>query len=369
MLRSIYLVSRLKQVGPINQAFNITSGLDKSEVRPLVVTLFDELPGNSWLNKYIDGGIEVISLKASKWKLNSATKRLDKIIAERGIDIVHSSGISADFVNRKLKSKVVKITTIRSNINDLHEDGNLLVRHLIRHQFIKNLKGIPNRVACSDSLASNISNDTGMSCSSIPNGVNIDIYKPVDSDQKIALRKKLNLPTTDKIIVSIGIFYTRKRMGQILQAFTELQTNGYTLVMVGGGEEYETLQNKYAHLPNVIFTGSVSNPLEYYQSADIFVSASVAEGLPNSVLEALACGLPVVLSDIGPHKECIQQDIRAGLLYQQDNEAELKKALKESFNWDLDTKSQIASSLAITHLSKYVMARKYAELYKKLTAK
>ena len=164
MINSIYLVSRLKQVGPINQALNITSGFNKEEIKPLVVTLFEEIPGNSWYDKYQSKGIEVISLKASKWNLRNAANMLDNIIRERGIQVVHSSGLSADYVNRLLKTPVVKLTTLRSNITDLQETGNIVIRTISQYQFVKNIKNIPTRVACSKSLAHNISNDTGLPC-------------------------------------------------------------------------------------------------------------------------------------------------------------------------------------------------------------
>lgn len=55
----------------------------------------------------------------------------------------------------------------------------------------------------------------------------------------------------------------------------------------------------------VLFLGQKA-PLEYLQCADYTISASLSEGLPNSTLESLACGVPMILSDIDPHKEIMR---------------------------------------------------------------
>ena len=57
--------------------------------------------------------------------------------------------------------------------------------------------------------------------------------------------------------------------------------------------------------PRIHFLGQISNVQDYLQVADVFVSAALSEGLPNTVLEAMASGLPTVLSDIPAHREIL----------------------------------------------------------------
>ena len=141
-----------------------------------------------------------------------------------------------------------------------------------------------------------------------------------------------------------------------------LGRNDYDFVIVGDGEEKERLQllaegNKHIH-----FVGKHDNVVEYYQAADVFVSSSLAEGLPNTVIEAMACGLPCVLSDIGPHEEILEYDPEAGLIARLGKN-DWTEELNEVFGWNLQEKSEKARKIIDNHLSKYIMAEKYAMLY------
>ena len=79
--------------------------------------------------------------------------------------------------------------------------------------------------------------------------------------------------------------------------------------------EFNELKKQYGNVANVVMTGSVSNVNEYLQASDIYITSSKSEGLPNGVLEAMAVGLPVIMSDIEQHKEVFNQNNKIGRLY------------------------------------------------------
>jgi glycosyltransferase involved in cell wall biosynthesis len=94
-----------------------------------------------------------------------------------------------------------------------------------------------------------------------------------------------------------------------------------SLVLVGDGEERDRLASKAAELgvaDRVHFAGRVADPAEYLRAADAFVLPSVAEGMSNSLLEAMATGLPCLASDIGGNTDLLGQR-GAGLLLPGDN--------------------------------------------------
>lgn len=115
-------------------------------------------------------------------------------------------------------------------------------------------------------------------------------------------------------LISVGSLMWRKAYGYQLQVLKMLKQEGRSVrvLIIGDGNELEGL--KYmAHVlgvtDGVTFVGQVpANELpQLYQSADLYISTSVAEGLSNSVVEAAACGLPIISFDCEGMKEVVHQ--------------------------------------------------------------
>jgi len=152
----------------------------------------------------------------------------------------------------------------------------------------------------------------------LPNGVSLENFTPVaDEAEKIALRNRHNLPSNHQIVLYSGSLIPRKGTDILLEAWRRVaaQTPNATLVLLGSTglrntfrdpqlrTEFETFAEKTKPVikelqesGSLIVTGEVDTPDSYYQAADIFVFPSRREGLPNAVLEAMASGLPCVLS-------------------------------------------------------------------------
>ena len=96
-------------------------------------------------------------------------------------------------------------------------------------------------------------------------------------------------------------------MGFLIEFSEMLERKGidHSLTILGDGPMIETLKIKASS--KVIFAGNVKNVQEYLLDSDICLSSSVSEGLPNTILEAISAGLPLVLSDIPPHKEIAEK--------------------------------------------------------------
>jgi len=112
----------------------------------------------------------------------------------------------------------------------------------------------------------------------------------------------------DITIISVGRLVPIKDPGLVLRAFAGQGGDGAKLVFVGDGElraELEASAETGGVAGRVRFTGMLGRQDVYRElaAADIYVSASLGEGLPVAVLEAMACRCPVILSDIPPHRE------------------------------------------------------------------
>ena len=106
------------------------------------------------------------------------------------------------------------------------------------------------------------------------------------------------------------------------------------LTLLGDGEDREKIKNaiKANNADSYIFTlGLKKNVEDYLKKSDIYVSASKTEGLPLSILEAMACGLPVVATDAGGTRDIVKDGIN-GFLIEVDNEVEMKAALQQLIN-------------------------------------
>lgn len=134
-------------------------------------------------------------------------------------------------------------------------------------------------------------------------GVGLDMSRIPHHDEKYlnTKREELNLPKDKFILLSSGELIKRKNHETILRALTELKEFPIHYVICGHGELDSYLKELTAslELSNIVsFLGYREDMIDIYQIADIFLFPSYQEGLPMSLLEAMACGLPVVCSNI-----------------------------------------------------------------------
>lgn len=166
----------------------------------------------------------------------------------------------------------------------------------------------------------------------IYNGFYPDQFRP--GDQTVA-RKKLDLPMDKKICLFVGNLYPVKGLSYLLQAFSKLasHTDQVQLVLVGDGKLKSPLQREANTLgigPVVSFMGR--RPYDeiptWLQSADVVVLSSLSEGLPSILLESMACGKPMIATDVGGIAE-ILQDGETGRLVPARNVEKLANALTD----------------------------------------
>ena len=148
----------------------------------------------------------------------------------------------------------------------------------------------------------------------IPNGVNLQRFHPPQTEQELkdreALRARFGIEADHQVIVAVGAIMPRKGQDQVVRAWREILPrfpNTHLLFVGPRSDTHDPKRKKFgAEIADLIatssapdkvhFSGIVEDVDSYLRAADIFILASKREGTPNSVLEAMAAGLPALVT-------------------------------------------------------------------------
>jgi L-malate glycosyltransferase len=359
----LYIVSTLGSSGPTNQLYSILINIDRKKFVPKIITLSKE-PENSRHEDFKRLKINIYSLDLSRLEFWLKGKRkLIKMVEELDPDVIHTSGYRADrFAVRYLK-KFKHCNTIH---NFAYEDYTMtygkIIGKILASNHIKSLSKMTYPIACSYSITKKLKDYCNVTTYTIPNGVDETYFSPVDELEKAKLRKKLGLNTRKRIVIFVGSLCSRKDPFTAIRAFQKANiSSSAVLVLLGDGPLLKECK-KY-NGEHIIVKGKVENVREFLKCADIFISSSKSEGLPMAVLEAINCGLPVILSDIESHREILSKNPVIGDKFSIGNVDELKKCFQYYIKCNLKYKSKEARLLGESYYSSKVMCDAYEKIY------
>jgi len=155
--------------------------------------------------------------------------------------------------------------------------------------------------------------------------VSPDVFYPSD---KAAARSSLGLPEKGFVVVCVGRLERSKGVEEVLGAVAALIADGVQarLIFVGDGSHRGALERAARSLgvqPDVSFLGFLPRPMvaTALNASNVFASASWKEGFSVALLEALACGVPVVSTDVGGASEAIQHGVNGFIARDRDPSA------------------------------------------------
>ena len=181
----------------------------------------------------------------------------------------------------------------------------------------------------------------------IPNGVDVSEFKAVGG----AFKGKL---------VSTGRLIPRKGYKYLIEALSKV--DGFELTLIGEGNQTDELKALASELDvKVNFIGYVEHSLiaDEYRKADVFVMLSLNEGLSNSLLEAMSCGLPVIVTDTGGVKDIVDGN---GIVVEKESSLSIVDALKKLDTENVE-KMGVQSRKIAEKMSWGAVADKYLRLY------
>lgn len=199
----------------------------------------------------------------------------------------------------------------------------------------------------------------------IPNGVDLDRFKPI-AFSKMESKKRLGIPKDSFVILTVRRLVYKNGIDTLLEgAKIAVKKNPQLLFLViGNGPDFEKINAKIQEFKleeNFKLLGFVPDPLllHYYNASDLFVLPSKSgEGLPLVLLEAMACGLPVITTNVGGAPEVIYENCgkiapsndalslaEALVEFSRKNLSsycrKIRKLMEQRHDWDLNVKKLI----------------------------
>jgi sugar transferase (PEP-CTERM/EpsH1 system associated) len=154
----------------------------------------------------------------------------------------------------------------------------------------------------------------------LANGIDTDIFAPQHDARRIVL-DRAGVSNDRFVVGSVGRLVPIKDHGILLKAAERLSQRGVNVhvLLVGSGPELirhqEFLKTSVALAGRVTLLGATSKVSEVMNAMDVFVLPSISEGMSNTLLEAMACGLPVVATQVGGNTEVVGEPGRCGCLF------------------------------------------------------
>ena len=271
------------------------------------------------------------------FKINKFIK-LIYFVKSNSINIVHSHGKGAGLYSRLLKIFIPGIKVVHT-FHGIH----IQQYNSVQSKFYIYFERLMNFLT--DQLI-NVSIGEQKICQSyklfnkkksriIYNGIH-PVAHP--SKSKTELRHSLSLPKDKFLIISILRFNYQKNLPLIINLADRLKENmRFYFLIIGDGEQREEVESVILQkkLSNINLLGFKKNVTEYLFASDIFLSTSLWEGLPYSLIEATACGLPIIASDVTGNNEVVSENENGFLFPLNDPDLAVKKILQLESSIDL----------------------------------
>jgi UDP-glucose:(heptosyl)LPS alpha-1,3-glucosyltransferase len=168
----------------------------------------------------------------------------------------------------------------------------------------------------------------------IHNGVDIQSFHPGLRKESAAVRDQLGLGADEPLLVFASMDFEGKGLRTLLKAMAETHHQSCRLLVLGTGpaRKFQRIATDLGVSPRVIFAGRRSDIARFYAAGDLFLLPTAYEPFPNVILEAMACGLPVVTTPTSGGADILDQGKNGYLVSDVHATEEMKEALNHHFD-------------------------------------
>ncbi len=302
----------------------------------------------------------------------------------KNFDLIHSHGFIAPVNLAALLTRVPLV----QKITNLHVDDPVTVKHRKWGCFLLMLyRRARVIIPTSEKLESTCEGKhiKNQPFTRLPNGINPRQFKPVAVQSRLEFRRKLGIPDDHLVLLSVGSVNYNKGMDLLIKAIAELKKTvkrKFVVLIVGpnklsrnyalGNNQVDPFSQSLLKIiadkslfKTIRFEGVRANVVEYMQAADIYIHPSRQEGQPNAIIEAMACGLPVVANLLHGITDELLQNGKCGYVVNGEDEKEFASAIRVLVNND-SLRLRLATFARVETLQNYNLwkiAEKYRSLY------
>lgn len=291
----IFLIPTLAQGGGERVVSQLSLGLDKNIDK--VIVLFKEQVSYPYSGKLVSLNIRFTGGCFSKvYNLAAGLFKFRSIVRKENPDYVISLGNSANIINSMSGSRaIIRVDNSLSHSNQKFWEK--IYKVLVKIMFKKAYKVVAVSKGLADDLVRNFK---------VPKEKILVIYNPINIQEIKKLSQeplgKHDAIFRDPVIINVGRLTQQKGQWHLIKSFKLIKEKigEVKLVILGEGELGPDLKNLAKELgleKDILFLGWQKNPFKYLSRSGAFVLSSLWEGLGCVILEAMACGLPVVSVD------------------------------------------------------------------------
>lgn len=293
----------------------------------------------------------------SKKNVFSNYLKLKDFIKSSDYDIIHTHGIIPDLFVSMMKINAKKVTTIHNNLYEDYKSGYGFKSYVMIPVHMWAFKKMDKCVCCSKNVYDVLKHKLKNSCY-VRNGI---VY---EKNEKTIDRESLNIKKEKRVFLYVGVLSARKNVLNLLELFDKNHKRNEVLLVLGDGELKEECLNYESDYIKIL--GFKSNPADYMEIADVYISASKSEGFSISVIEALQNKCYLFLSDIAAHRECFEasNEYYIGETFNNDNFNKKLERLRKKMKKESSEKLFEAQQ---KYFSNEVMVEGYINVYNELS--
>jgi glycosyltransferase involved in cell wall biosynthesis len=296
----LHIISSLEKKGPVQVIFDLIKNSDYDQFNFVLLAL-KPCKDNSLKREFEKLPIKIIELENiliyNFLKLN---KIVSGIVLQEEVSICHSHCTRSLMINVSSCKKLISFHSIQIYPGLQSKTMNGFFTGLLINLFTKKaLKLIEYPISCSKYVHDTLMLNDKIKTKIVVNGSKSNYNNLLNRSE---LKNKIGFDCNHKYIISVGRLSPEKNFKYLISNFLNTNHEGYKLVIIGNGDLEKELKS-ISNNDDVLILGFKSNFEEYIYASDYYISTSLTEGMPLSVLIAMEAGLPLLLSNIPAHIE------------------------------------------------------------------